>query len=251
MTSWARLPRILCVEDDLATLRMLRLSLQRLGFDADGVESWREAADSLNSKEYDAILLDRGLPDGDAVERVRDLRAQGNTTGVIMFTGRASSEEMAEAYAAGVNHVMPKPQTADQVASQLKRILHETKAIPLMAGPLVLDARAGVVTTVPGGRPKRLSPQAVDILWELMMRPGEVVTREYLVARVGRRKNIGSDFLSVQVHLIRAALGPGHRKLVRTLRGGGLVFCLQHEEGALARTRSPRVAPRARRTKEA
>ena len=223
------LARLLCVEDEPAIRGPLEQALLRVGFAVDACGAWRIASRLLADRQYDAILLDRGLPDADGVAEARRLRQLGYAAPIILFTGHACEESMEAALESGINHVLPKPQLPPAVAKQIERILLETRAISLRRGDITLEGRSRRLAI--GTRESLLSPQETEVLWELMMRPGVVLSRGYLLAKLGVRPEVADNLVSVLVRGLRDALGPGHRGALRTVRRQGYAFDVQ-EEGA-------------------
>jgi CheY-like chemotaxis protein len=102
--------RVLLVEDDTQLRTVLSIFCRTLGVEvlaelADGVE----ALETLRTLQPDLILTDCQMPRMDGIALVRQLRARGDRTPVIMISGQHDPQVVARAYAAGVSHYLPKP----------------------------------------------------------------------------------------------------------------------------------------------
>lgn len=213
--------RVLYVEDDEFLRELLRRSLQEDGFEVDACGSWRDADELLRVARYDALLLDRGLPDGDVLQHVRALKARRDQTPIVMLTGRAADDAIIAGYAAGVSLYLAKPVSGPVLATRLRAHLAPTPQAALVVGPLSLDPTARTVS-VAGEPPVRPSPQAFDLLWELAARAGTVVSRGELLVKVARKEDVGDNMIDVLVHEIRRdVLGDKFRTMLRSERKHG------------------------------
>lgn len=232
--------RVLCVEDDESLRELLRRALQAEGFEVDDCGCWRDADELLRVARYDAILLDRGLPDGDALLHVRALKARRDQTPIVMLTGRAADDAIIAGYAAGVSLYLAKPVSGPVLATYLRAHLAPKPQAALVVGPLSLDPTARTVS-VAGEPPVRPSPQAFDLLWELAARAGTVVSRGELLVKVARKEDVGDNIIDVLVHEIRRdVLGDKFRTMLRSERKHGYRL-LADPESAPARTRRKRT----------
>jgi two-component system response regulator QseB len=228
--------QLLCVEDDAPMRRALEVSLRRLGFEVETCESWPQAADRLRHTRYDAILLDRMLPDGDALVHVREMRRKRDETPIIIYSGMSADEAALEGYEAGVNWYLFKPLSTSVVAMHVRALLAPTVARPIAVGDISLDPRARTLTLTRGPT-KRLSPQAFDMLWALATRPGELVSRDDLLVKIARSEEPGSNILDVIASQLRAALGNRSWMLV-TVRRYGYRLQLRQESAVAAKAHS-------------
>jgi signal transduction histidine kinase len=117
--------RILCVDDEPELLKIAKLFLERDEvFDVDTLLSATAALGLLNTKRYDAIVADYAMPEMDGIEFLKALKAQGNTTPVIIFTGRGREEVVIEALNNGADFYLQKG--GDPVAqfTELSKKIH-------------------------------------------------------------------------------------------------------------------------------
>src|SRR5437879_3816581 len=84
--------RLLIIEDEVRIIEILRAALSRAGFAVDAVGLYGDARAALEVNPYDAVILDLGLPDGDGLVLLRDMRARGNAVPVLVLTARDAVE---------------------------------------------------------------------------------------------------------------------------------------------------------------
>lgn len=152
--------KILVVDDDLDTLRLVGLTMERQGFEIISASSGQQALYLAKAEKPDLILLDLMMPDIDGIEVARRLRAdpQAQNVFIIMFTARGQTEDKLEGFDAGADDYLTKPVQPRELLAHIRAVLkraERTKAVPKIElrdkGHLfcVLAAKGGVgVTTV-------------------------------------------------------------------------------------------------------
>jgi DNA-binding response OmpR family regulator len=108
--------RILLLDDESDLREEVAAYLRHQGFDVDEAASLREFDQKTRAMQYDMVILDRLLPDGDSLERVDDFRVQHPHCGVIMFTARDSSRDRISGYKVGADHYLTKPIRMDELS---------------------------------------------------------------------------------------------------------------------------------------
>ncbi len=129
--------RILIVDDDLETLRLVGLMLQRQGYEILAANNGAQALESAKAEQPDLILLDVMMPDMDGYEVTRKLRAEPTTasTPVLMFTAKGQVDDKVTGYEAGVDDYLTKPTHPAELTAHIKVLLGRTsKTRP--TGPL-------------------------------------------------------------------------------------------------------------------
>ncbi|MBN2494113.1 MAG: response regulator [Deltaproteobacteria bacterium] len=101
--------RILVVDDEPSIRMALSLAMEQSGWQIDTVESAEEARSALEKLDYDLLLMDKNLPGIDGVEFIREIRARGDNTAVILITGYASVDSALETVGLGVEGYIEKP----------------------------------------------------------------------------------------------------------------------------------------------
>jgi DNA-binding response OmpR family regulator len=214
--------RILVVEDDDRVARGLLTALRHAGYEVHRVGT-AEAA--LKAPAADVVLLDLGLPDGDGLDVLRELRRREGTA-VITVTARGEERERVLGLRAGADDYVVKPFGTAELLARIEAVLRRTRAArasseserSLRLGPLVLDAATRVVTL--RDVPVSLTRKEFDLLALLAEQPGAVRTRAEILQRVWQSTWQGSSrTLDVHVASLRAKLDAPD--LVETVRGVG------------------------------
>jgi two-component system cell cycle response regulator len=127
-------PRVLVVEDDESVSRLLGLWLQRSGWRVSQAPSLTTARALLHEVAWDVLLLDRGLPDGDGVELLREIRGNPAYAGryIMMLTGEASDEAKLEGFDGGADDYVTKPFHTPELMARIRaglRIVALQKAL--------------------------------------------------------------------------------------------------------------------------
>ncbi|MBC8368926.1 MAG: sigma-54-dependent Fis family transcriptional regulator [Planctomycetes bacterium] len=116
--------RILLIEDEQSLAKILLLQLRALGFECEGASSLAEADAALNEHIYDLLLLDIGLPDGNGIDYLDNLRNRdGLQMPVIIITGDANVDNAVRAMKVGATDFIPKPETADEILIAVEKAL--------------------------------------------------------------------------------------------------------------------------------
>jgi two-component system OmpR family response regulator len=212
--------RLLVAEDDERLARTLKSALEAGGFvvelETDGESAWFRG----DTEEFDAIILDLGLPRLDGLTILKRWRKNQRTAPVLVLTARGNWDERVEGIEAGADDYMAKPFRVEEVTARIRAIIRRTAgfASPVVElGELVLDTRAMQVTK--HGVPVGLTPQEYRLVAYLAHQPGRVVSQleitEHLYAQDFERE---SNSVEVLVGRVRRKLGAG---FIKTRKGFG------------------------------
>ncbi len=122
-------PRILVVDDDEGTRRILTLMLERKGFDVETAATGQDALEKTEHRPFGLVLLDLMLPDMQGVELLEPLKARHPDVEVIMVTGHASTETAIHALNAGAAAYITKPLNMDEVLAEVRRIKEKQELV--------------------------------------------------------------------------------------------------------------------------
>ena len=219
----ASLMRALVVEDEAQIAAEICAHLTQAGYVvetcADGEEAWSRAG----TEDFDGIILDLGLPRLDGLSVVRQLRAAGVTTPILVLTARGTWTERVAGIDAGADDYLPKPFQPEELVARLGAIIrrstgHTTPT--LEAGPLRVDTRR-MITTV-NGAPVSLSLLEFRALRYLIHNKGRPVSQFELGEHVyGADQEPGSNALEVLIARLRKKIGG---ELIETQRGYGYLI---------------------------
>jgi DNA-binding response OmpR family regulator len=215
--------RVLLVEDDPRIARDVAAALAAGGYvveqERDGEEAWFKG----DTEDYDAVVLDLGLPGMDGLSVLKRWRANGRRFPILVLTARGTWSERVEGIDAGADDYLAKPFRMEELLARLRAVLRRStgqSSSVLTAGPVVLDTRQMRVTV--DGVPVPLSPQEYRLLSYLMHHAGRVVSQleltEHLYAQDFERD---SNAIEVLVGRLRRRLGV---ELIQTRRGFGYII---------------------------
>lgn len=212
--------RLLAVEDDPVLADGLRVGLGACGWTVESVARIEEALAALESSNFDAVVLDLGLPDGDGLEILRFVRQRDMDVGVVILSARDDSRDRIAGLDTGADDYVGKPFDLDELAARLRavrrRLLGRSQPALSHEG-VTLDPKSRLAWRGQGDL--HLSRREFAILEALMERPSHVLSRSQLEERLyGWQEEIGSNAVEVHIHHLRAKLGAD---FIRTVRGLG------------------------------
>ena len=212
--------RILVVEDEAALAAQLETALTAAGYAVDRAASGDRADYLARTEEYDAVLLDLGLPRVDGLTLLRQWRDAGLSVPVLVLTARGSWTEKVHGIDSGADDYVAKPYRVEEVLARTRALIrraHGHAAPELRCGGVTLDPRLAVVTL--NGTPVALTSHEYRTLSYLMHQQGRVVSRgeltEHIYAQSFERD---SNTVEVFVARLRRKLGPS---AIETVRGIG------------------------------
>lgn len=215
--------RILLIEDDELLGDGVRTGIAQAGFAVDWARDGREAESALELADYDAVVLDLGLPgppEMGGLELLSRWRAGGSALPVLILTARDTVADRISGLDRGADDYLVKPFDLGELLARLRALVRRGSghAEPeLRSDDLVLDPAARTVTAA--GSRVDLSPREFALLHELMAHPGEVLSRERLEDHLyGWGEEVASNAVEVHVHNLRRKLGT---RRIRTVRGAG------------------------------
>lgn len=212
--------RILVIEDDAVLLDGLKVGLGLAGLSTDTVSTLADAHEAVANNHFDAIVLDRMLPDGSGLDLLHRMRATGDRTPVLLLTAKDEVTDRIDGLDAGADDYLGKPFDLDEVAARLRAITRraEGRASPKLTGAgLVLDPASMEVAQ--NGKVMGLSRREFAVLHALMESPTVIHSKQMLEARLyGWQEDVESNTIEVHVHKLRHKLGAA---AIETVRGVG------------------------------
>ncbi|MBI5278097.1 MAG: winged helix-turn-helix domain-containing protein [Burkholderiales bacterium] len=212
--------RILLAEDDPLLGDGLRAGLRQRGFQVDWVRTGDAAERELRAEPYEAAVLDLGLPMKDGLNVLHAARGMGVVLPVLVLTARDAIPDRVRGLDAGADDYVVKPVDLDELAARLRALVRRSHGRPqevLRARDVALHPAARVVSKA--GAPVPLQSREFDLLQELMLNAGRVLSREDLERRLySWGREVESNAVEVHIHHLRRKLGPS---LIHTVRGVG------------------------------
>jgi DNA-binding response OmpR family regulator len=213
--------RILEVEDDELLGSAIQKGLKQLGYAVDWVQKGADVAYSMAAAQYDAVLLDLGLPDVSGDELLKEIRTHDPGVCVLIMTARHRIRDRVTLLDIGADDYMVKPIDLDELAARLRAVLRRSQAAHgedcEECGPLKLLPARRIATWY--GQPVPLTNKEYWLLEVFVRRRNQVLTRAQLEdALYGWGEEIGSNAVQVYVHFLRRKFS---QDFIRTVRGVG------------------------------
>lgn len=220
--------RLLYVEDEPTLLQVTAKRLKAEGYGVDACMDGEEALDFIEMTDYDAIILDIMLPGRDGLSILRQMRAQGNHTPVLLLTARDTIADRVAGLDTGADDYLVKPFSFEELSARirvlLRRTAQDTASSLLTAADLTMDLNTRRVTR--GGQEIPLSQKEYAVLEYLLRNQGAVLTRDQIEQHVWSYDfEGGSNVVDVYIRYVRKKIDANHEpKLIHTVRGMGYVL---------------------------
>ena len=200
---------LLIVEDDRTIAENLYEYLEARGHQCDYADSIAAASALLARSAFDAVVLDRNLPDGDGLALARRLRTEGRATPILVLTARDTLEDKLLGFEAGGDDYLVKPFALQELEVRLLALARRNAARP--AEPLLqhgaLSFNAATQELRLHGCFLALPPKPLRLAAELLAQPERVFSRRELEIAVWGHEQDSSDNLRSVLHTLRRALG--------------------------------------------
>lgn len=195
--------RILIVEDDNSTAKLMQVVLRHAGYETFRVGNGEEALELMDREHIDLILLDVMMPVMDGYTFTEELRTCGNNTPILMVTAKHLPEERCKGFIVGTDDYMVKPVNEEEMLLRIKALLRRSQIAnehKLHIGKVTLDydsfsvSREGVSQTLP--------QKEFQLLYKLLSYPEKVFTRLQLMDDIWGMESTTVD-TTVNVHITR------------------------------------------------
>lgn len=219
--------RLLLVEDHATFAELVRQNLEREGFAVDVVETAGDGDAALRAVSYDAIILDLGLPDASGLTLLRDLRAAGKSTPVLILTARDTVDDRVTGLNAGSDDYLVKPCAMEELVARVRALLRRpggALGVTLAAGNISFDTTAREVRI--DDKPIAISRREMGVLEQLMRRYGRVVPKDVIEDKLyGFDEEVTSNSVEAHISRLRKRLEKGGANVsIHTLRGVGYLL---------------------------
>ena len=215
--------RVLLIEDNPELSQRLTEGLGNAGFVVEHTAVGADGYELGRQEDYDAVILDLGLPDMQGVDVLKNWRKAGRQMPVLILTARGSWTEKVEGLNAGADDYITKPSHIQEIAARLRALIRRAagKASPtLVYNDIELSPASGTVTV--SGAPVDLTAQEFRMLNYFMHRQGRVISQTDLIEHLySNEAEPDPNTIEVYVARLRRKLG---RDTIKTLRGLGYKF---------------------------
>jgi two-component system OmpR family response regulator len=208
------------IEDDTRLARQIADALGHAGYtvdrSADGEDGWFRG----DSEDYDAVILDLGLPAMDGLSVLRRWRSARRTMPVLILTARASWREKVTGLREGADDYLAKPFEIEELRARIEALIRRASghsAAEISSAGLCLDPSSQRISL--DGEPLDLTALEYRALAYLLMHHGKVVSKTELTEHIyGQNDDRDSNVIEVLVNRLRKKIGA---ELIRTRRGQG------------------------------
>ena len=221
------LMRLLVVEDDRKTSAFIAKALKAEGFAVDVLRDGDDALAAVEVTPFDAIVLDIMLVGRDGLSVLKQMRAKGNQTPVLLLSARGELNERVEGLNAGAEDYLPKSFALEELTARVRALVRrggDVKSPILHVGDLALDTITRLAER--GGRKIELTTREYRLLEFLMRSAGRVCSRMMILEKVwDYHFDPGSNLVDVYVGKLREKIDAGSEvKLLHSVRGEGYVM---------------------------
>lgn len=219
--------RILLAEDEHALAEWLSKALEQSGFRVDWLDDGHLVERALVEHDYDALILDLGLPGRSGQDILQRLRAQDLRLPVLVLTARDSLLDRVTSLNQGADDFLAKPFAMAELEARLSALIRRARGNehPRMSlGPLTYDALSRLFYL--GTEHLALSPREHTLLRLLIQRSGEPLSRQQILDRIFKDEDdVQPSAIDVLMHRLRKRL-EGSAIRIHTYRGLGYVLDL-------------------------
>lgn len=215
--------RVLLVEDDPMIGATVQAALQDASYAADWVKNGQAALDTLGiqHQHYDMVLLDLGLPGKDGLAVLDALRAQGNPVPLLIITARDGIADRIRGLDSGADDYVLKPFEMVELLARMRAVLRRKggAASPVLSNGILSLDPATHEACAGDDNPVQLTNREFALLHALMVRPGAILSRSELEARIyGWGDEVESNAVEYLIHALRRKLG---NAVIKNVRGVG------------------------------
>ncbi len=212
--------RVLLIEDDAVLGAAVRDQIDSDGHSVDWVMRLDAADDHVRGASYDLLLLDLMLPDGRGIGFLRQIRARGEVTPVIILTALDQISDRIEGLNAGADDYLVKPFNLSELSARLNAVARRYAGNPnplIEIGDLQIDLAARSILRA--GKSITLTAREWVLFEAFVQRPGQILSKTQLEERLySFDAEVESNTIEVHVSRLRKKLG---RNILETQRGVG------------------------------
>ncbi|MGI4745404.1 MAG: response regulator [Janthinobacterium lividum] len=219
--------RLLLVEDNEELADLLGRQLRAASFDADHAATVGDAIILVETRDYAAIVLDLGLPDGCGLDLLRRVRAKYCNLPVLILTARGTIDDRVAGLDLGADDYLVKPFAFEELKARIGALLRRPGMLlgqDVGIGDISFDTKSREVSI--RGRLLQVPQRESQVLELLLRRAGRVVPKTIVESQIfGVEDEVGSNAVEVYVHRLRKRLEQHDAKAtIHTIRGVGYLL---------------------------
>jgi DNA-binding response OmpR family regulator len=219
--------RLLVIEDNEELAHLLTQRLRAAGYESDLLTTAAEARAAVSTTRYAALILDLGLPDGDGLAILREIRHQKDPIPILVLTARGGLQDRVTGLRSGADDYLVKPFAFEELVARLEALLRRPGQLlgrSLQVANLAFDTESRQVFI--DDEPHVLSARESSVLEVLMRRKDRVVSKKLVEDQIfGLSGEVASNAVEVYVHRLRKQLSErGAKVQIHTIRGVGYLI---------------------------
>src|SRR5215468_7378458 len=225
--------RLLVVEDNQQLAEVLTEGLRAAGYQTDRLATSAEARAALTTTRYAALILDLGLPDGDGLSILREIRHREDPLPVLVLTARGGLQDRVSGLRSGADDYLVKPFAFEELLARLEALLRRPgqllgRALQIANLAFDTESRQAFIDE----RPQVLSARETAVLELLMRRKDRVVSKKLVEDHIfGLSGDVASNAVEVYIHRLRKQLSDrGAKVQIHTIRGVGYLISEEKAE---------------------
>ncbi len=221
--------RILIIEDEVTLNKMLAEGLKEFGYQSDVVETLRDGEYYLDIRNYDLVLMDWMLPDGDAVDIIGNIKTNTPKTVVVVLSARDDNESEIQALRAGADDYIRKPFDFDVLIARIEARLRFGGSNIIEIEDLIINPEEEKITYKE--KEIELKGKPFEVLTHLARHRDQIVSKEQLLDAIWEEPELVTpNVIEVAINQIRQKMDkPLSITTIETVRRRGYRFCFPKE----------------------
>ena len=221
--------RILIIEDEVTLNKMLAEGLKEFGYQSDVVETLKDGEYYLDIRNYDLVLMDWMLPDGNSVDIIGDIKSNTPKTVVVVLSARDDNESEIEALRAGADDYIRKPFDFDVLVARIEARLRFGGSNIIEIEDLIINPEEEKITYKE--QEIELKGKPFEVLTHLARHRDQIVSKEQLLDAIWEEPELVTpNVIEVAINQIRQKMDkPLGITTIETVRRRGYRFCFPKE----------------------
>lgn len=217
--------RILIVEDEITLNKTIAEGLTEYGYQTDTSESFKDAEYYVGIRNYDLVLSDLMLPDGNGIELIEDIKAKSPRTSVVIISAKDDKETEIKALRAGADDYIKKPFDFDILVARLEARLRFGGTNVIKIDDLVIDPDEEKI--IYKDQEIELKGKPFEVLTHLARHSDQIVSKEQLLDAIWEEPELVTpNVIEVAINQIRQKMDkPLNISTIETVRRRGYRFC--------------------------
>lgn len=217
--------RILIVEDEVTLNKTIAEGLQEFGYQTDSSENFKDAEYYIGIRNYDLVLTDWMLPDGDGVDLISIIKNKSPRTAVVVLSAKDDKDSEVRAFRIGADDYIKKPFDFDVLVARIEARLRFGGTNVIKIDDLIIDPDEEKITYL--GQDIELKGKPFEVLTHLARHSDQIVSKEQLLDAIWEEPELVTpNVIEVAINQIRQKMDkPLNISTIETVRRRGYRFC--------------------------